>query len=99
MSRRARAVELRASLMALGRSGVSELIGDLHQKAVNFAVGLRKEGFHIRNEVCFNQVLVSCGNPELTQKTMENIQVSGECWCGRKSRLFGLVCALIELPI
>jgi glutamate/tyrosine decarboxylase-like PLP-dependent enzyme len=82
MSRRARAVELWASLMALGRSGVSELIEDLHQKAIYYAESLRKVGFHIRNEVCFNQVLVSCGNAELTQQTLKNIQVSGECWCG-----------------
>jgi hypothetical protein len=27
-------------------------------------------------------VLVSCGNTKLTKKTLENIQVSGECWCG-----------------
>jgi glutamate/tyrosine decarboxylase-like PLP-dependent enzyme len=82
MSRRSRAVELWASLMALGRSGVAELIEDLHQKAKYFAESLSKAGFQICNEVCFNQVLVSCGNTELTKKTLENIQVSGECWCG-----------------
>lgn len=82
MSRRARAVELWASLMALGRSGVAELIEDLHQKTKYFAESLSKEGFQIRNEVCFNEVLISCGNPELTKKTLGNIQASGECWCG-----------------
>ena len=82
MSRRGRAVELWASLMALGRKGVAELIEDLHQKAVYFATGLRKAGFQICNEVCFNQVLVSCENSERTKKTLENIQASGECWCG-----------------
>ncbi len=82
MSRRARGVELWAALMALGRTGVAGLVEDLHQKAQYFAARLQEEGFHIRNEVCFNQVLVSCGNPELTKKTLENIQTSGECWCG-----------------
>lgn len=82
MSRRARAVELWASLSALGRSGVAGLIEDLHRKAVYFAAELCKAGFCIRNEVCFNQVLVSCENAGLTQKTLANIQGSGECWCG-----------------
>lgn len=82
MSRRARAVELWASLMALGRLGAAELVEDLHHKAQYFAAGLEKEGFHIRNAVCFNQVLVSCGDPGLTRKTLEKVQQSGECWCG-----------------
>lgn len=82
MSRRARAVELWAALMALGRSGVAELVEDLQAKAAYFADSLSKAGFFIRNEVCFNQVLVSCGNSDLTNKTLKNIQASGECWCG-----------------
>lgn len=82
MSRRGRAVELWASLMALGRSGTAELIEDLHQKAQYFAASLAKEGFKIRNDVCFNQVLVSCESTSVTQKTLDKIQQSGECWCG-----------------
>ena len=82
MSRRARAVELWACLMALGRSGVSELVEGLHQKAVYFADELRKEGFAVKNDVVFNQVLTSCEQSDLTQKTLANIQASGECWCG-----------------
>ena len=41
--------------------------------------GLAAEGFSILNEVVFNQVLVGCGNPELTRKTLEHLQASGEC--------------------
>lgn len=82
MSRRARAVELWASLMALGRRGVAELVEDLHDKALYFADCLRQQGFQVRNEVCFNQVLASCGEAELTRKTLALIQASGECWCG-----------------
>ena len=63
MSRRARAVELWATLMALGRSGVAGLIEDLQQKAVYFADCLRQAGFTVLNEVCFNQVLVTSGDP------------------------------------
>ena len=82
MSRRARAVELWTCLMALGRQGVAELVEDLQRKAAYFADGLRREGFGILNEICFNQVLVSCGEADLTKKTLSLVQASGECWCG-----------------
>jgi glutamate/tyrosine decarboxylase-like PLP-dependent enzyme len=82
MSRRGRAVELWATLMALGRGGVAALVDELCDKAALFAEGLRREGFTIRNEVCFNQVLVSCDSPLITSATLANIQGSGVCWCG-----------------
>ena len=82
MSRRARAVELWATLMALGRSGVAGLIEDLQQKAVYFADCLRQAGFTVLNEVCFNQVLVSSGDSAQTKELLKLIQASGECWCG-----------------
>ena len=34
------------------------------------------------NDVVFNQVLVACENDNITGKTLELIQQSGECWCG-----------------
>ncbi len=82
MSRRARAVELWAALKSLGREGVEELVDRLCGHAISFASGLKAEGFEILNEVVFNQVLVRCETPELTRSTLENIQRSGECWCG-----------------
>ena len=82
MSRRARIVELWATLKSMGRSGVAELTEDLHQKAVYFADKLAKKGFQIVNEVCFNQVLVSAETPELTTEILAIIQNSGELWCG-----------------
>ena len=85
MSRRARAVELWATLMALGRSGVAGLIEDLQQKAVYFADCLRQAGFTVLNEVCFNQVLVTSGDPQQTKELLKLIQASGECWCGGAS--------------
>ena len=85
MSRRARAVELWATLMALGRSGVAGLIEDLQQKAAFFADRLRQAGFSVLNEVCFNQVLVSSGDPQQTKELLKLIQASGECWCGGAS--------------
>lgn len=82
MSRRARAVELWASLKSLGREGVEELVDRLCGHAERFAGALLAEGFHILNDVVFNQVLVACDTPELTMATLANIQKSGECWCG-----------------
>jgi glutamate/tyrosine decarboxylase-like PLP-dependent enzyme len=82
MSRRARAVELWATLKSLGRSGVEELVDGLCDRAQQFAALLQNEGFRILNDVVFNQVLVACDTPGQTKATLENIQKSGECWCG-----------------
>jgi glutamate/tyrosine decarboxylase-like PLP-dependent enzyme len=82
MSRRARVVELWATLKFLGKDGVDELVGRLCDHAKRFAKNLHAKGFRILNDVVFNQVLVACDTPELTKTTLENIQKSGECWCG-----------------
>jgi glutamate/tyrosine decarboxylase-like PLP-dependent enzyme len=82
MSRRARAVELWATLKALGREGIDLLVEGLCQRAEQFAKGLRAQGFRILNDVVFNQILVACETPDLTRLTLEAVQSSGECWCG-----------------
>lgn len=82
MSRRARSIELWATLKALGRSGVERLVDALCDNAAYFAEQLKNKGFNVLNDVVFNQVLVSCENPDLTFRTLELIQQSGECWCG-----------------
>ena len=82
MSRRARAVELWATLKSLGKSGVADLVERLCSHAGYFAELLRTQGFQVLNEVVFNQVLVRCDSPALTLATLKNIQKSGECWCG-----------------
>ena len=82
MSRRARVVELWATLKFLGKEGVDGLVNRLCDHAQRFAENLHAEGFRILNEVVFNQVLVACDTPEHTKVTLENIQKSGECWCG-----------------
>ncbi len=82
MSRRARGIDLWATLKSLGRSGVAELVDRLCGNALLFEEGLRTEGFTLLNRVCFNQVLVCCQTPRLTQATLEGVQASGECWCG-----------------
>src|SRR6202046_121309 len=79
-SRRARGVELWAAMRSLGRSGLAELIERNCQQAKLFADRLRAAGFTILNDVVLNQVLVSFGSDEETQRVIAAIQSHGTCW-------------------
>jgi glutamate/tyrosine decarboxylase-like PLP-dependent enzyme len=81
-SRRARGVELWAAMRSLGRSGFSELIERNCRQARLFAQLLREAGFRILNDVVLNQVLVSFGSDEHTQRVIAGVQNDGTCWCG-----------------
>ena len=81
-SRRARGVELWATLKSLGKSGLSDLIDRTCAHAQKFATGLRDAGFEILNDVVINQVLVSFGTPEQTREVIRRVQEDGTCWCG-----------------
>jgi glutamate/tyrosine decarboxylase-like PLP-dependent enzyme len=85
MSRRARGVDLWAALLSLGKSGAAALVEGLCDMASLFGKLFAREGFTVLNDVVFNQVLVACQTPELTKATLENVQASGECWCGGTS--------------
>jgi len=82
MSRRARAVELWATLMTLGREGIDGLISGLCRHARTCAELLSEHDFRIGNRIDFNQVLVACESPDLTSATLSYLQQSGTCWCG-----------------
>jgi glutamate/tyrosine decarboxylase-like PLP-dependent enzyme len=82
MSRRSRVIELWAALKGLGRSGLGDLVDQLHARALQMADELGAAGFRILNEVVFNQLLIACDDDALTQATMEGVQRSGECWAG-----------------
>ena len=82
MSRRSRAVELWATLKALGQTGIEELVDRLCSHAQYFSELLHQNGFRVINDVVFNQVLVACDSSEQTKDTLSNLQKSGECWCG-----------------
>ena len=82
LSRRARGVEVWAALRSLGRSGVTELIERNCRQARRFAEGLQAAGFQVLNEVVLNQVLVSFGDAQATQRIIAAIQTDGACWCG-----------------
>jgi glutamate/tyrosine decarboxylase-like PLP-dependent enzyme len=82
MSRRARGVELWATLRTLGRAGLAELIERTCGHARRFAEGLREAGHEILNEVVINQVLVSFGEPEVTRAVIAKVQAEGTFWSG-----------------
>jgi len=82
LSRRARGVEVWAALKSLGRTGMADLVERCCRCAKRFADGLSKAGFEILNDVILNQVLVSFGTPEETQRVIAGIQEDGTCWCG-----------------
>lgn len=81
-SRRARAVELWAALRTLGRSGIAAQIERTCRHASRFAEGLREAGHEVLNEVVLNQVLVSFGSDEQTERVTAKVQKDGICWCG-----------------
>jgi glutamate/tyrosine decarboxylase-like PLP-dependent enzyme len=82
LSRRARGVELWATLKSLGRAGMAEIVETTSRHARRFADGLRAAGHEVLNDVVINQVLVSFGSPEKTLRTIARIQEEGTCWCG-----------------
>lgn len=82
MSRRARGVEIWAALRSLGRTGLAGLVERCCQHAARFAEGLKAAGYEVLNQVQLNQVLVSFGDAERTQRVIEAIQQDGTCWCG-----------------
>ncbi|MEM7736806.1 MAG: aminotransferase class V-fold PLP-dependent enzyme [Deinococcota bacterium] len=83
MSRRARVIELWATLKYLGRAGLNEMVYGLHERAVQFADAVQKhEGFEVLNDVVFNQVLIQCATDALTDCVLERIQDLRTCWVG-----------------
>lgn len=82
MSRRARGLEVWAALRSLGRVGLAELVENSCRLATRFAEGLAAAGFKILNQVQLNQVLVSFGDPQNTQRVIREIQQDGTGWFG-----------------
>ena len=85
-SRRARGFATWAALRQLGRSGVAELVERCCSLARSFGEQLGAlEGVTIANKVVLNQVLVDFGDAERTDRVVERVQRSGECWMGATS--------------
>ncbi len=82
LSRRARGVEVWAALRSLGREGVAELVARTCRHARRFAQGFEEAGYRVLNDVVLNQVLVSFGEAQATERVIAAIQADGTCWCG-----------------
>jgi glutamate/tyrosine decarboxylase-like PLP-dependent enzyme/catechol 2,3-dioxygenase-like lactoylglutathione lyase family enzyme len=82
-SRRARGFTTWAALRQLGRSGVAELVERCCAHARRFAEQLSTiDGAAVANDVVLNQVLVSFGTDDDTERVIERVQRSGVCWMG-----------------
>ena len=82
-SRRARGFATWAALRQLGRTGVAELVERCCSLARRFAEQLSAiDNVTIVNDVVLNQVLVGFGDNERTDRIIESVQRSGECWMG-----------------
>jgi glutamate/tyrosine decarboxylase-like PLP-dependent enzyme len=81
-SRRARGVEVWAALRSLGRRGLAAMVEQACAAAQRFAERLHAAGCEILNDVVLNQVLVSFGAPEKTQRVIAAVQADGTCWTG-----------------
>lgn len=81
-SRRARGLAVWAGLQELGRTGVTEVVDRCCALARRFAGQLEKGACEIGNEVVLNQVLVSFGSDEETDRVIAAVQDGGVCWMG-----------------
>ena len=83
-SRRGRGIAVYATLRALGRAGVEDLIDRCCARARQMADILRRApGVEILTEVVINQVLVRFGNDDdLTRRVIAGVQQDGTCWLG-----------------
>jgi glutamate/tyrosine decarboxylase-like PLP-dependent enzyme len=82
-SRRARGFATWAALRELGRTGVAELVERCCTLARRFAEQLDAvDGVTVVNDVVLNQVLVGFGDDDRTDKVVDAVQRSGECWMG-----------------
>jgi glutamate/tyrosine decarboxylase-like PLP-dependent enzyme len=82
-SRRARGFATWAALRELGRRGLAELVDRCCALARRFGEQLGAiEGVEIANDVVLNQVLVSFGSDERTDRIVAAVQGGGTCWMG-----------------
>jgi len=85
-SRRARGFATWAALRQLGRSGMADLVERCCALARRFAERLDAvEGVTVLNDVVLNQVLVRFGDDAETDRVVDAVQRSGECWMGSTS--------------
>ncbi|MBT5080924.1 MAG: aspartate aminotransferase family protein [Rhodospirillaceae bacterium] len=81
-SRRMRGADIWAALAYLGQKGLADLVETCCRHAAMMAKGLQASGYEVLNEVKLNQVLVSFGADETTERVIAGLQADGTAWCG-----------------
>jgi glutamate/tyrosine decarboxylase-like PLP-dependent enzyme len=83
-SRRARGIPIYASLRALGRAGIAEIVDRCCANARRFATALSvTPGVEVLNDVVLNQALVRFNDDDArTNEVIEGVQREGICWLG-----------------
>jgi glutamate/tyrosine decarboxylase-like PLP-dependent enzyme len=85
-SRRARGFATWAALCELGQLGIAELVDRCCALARRFGEQLGSiDGVEIGNDIVLNQVLVSFGSDERTDRVIAAVQREGTCWMGGTS--------------
>jgi glutamate/tyrosine decarboxylase-like PLP-dependent enzyme len=85
-SRRARGFATWAALCELGQQGIAELVDRCCALARRFGEQLGAiDGVEIANDIVLNQVLVSFGSDERTDRVIAAVQRDGTCWMGGTS--------------
>jgi glutamate/tyrosine decarboxylase-like PLP-dependent enzyme len=81
-SRRARGIPVYATLRALGRNGIADLVDRCCDRARQMAALLAAEdGVRVLNDIVLNQVLVRFGDDdETTRAVVAGVQAEGTCW-------------------
>ncbi len=89
LSRRARGIDIWATLKHLGANGFTDIIDTCCDHALYFSKELEKLGFTILNDVCINQVVFCLpeqdgGDQERRLKeVMKRVQDAGNAWFGQ----------------
>jgi glutamate/tyrosine decarboxylase-like PLP-dependent enzyme len=82
-SRRARGFAAWAALRSLGRDGVADLVDRCCALAQRFAEQLDAlDGAEVAHDVVLNQVMVRFTDDATTDRVIDLVQRSGECWMG-----------------
>ncbi len=82
MSQAARAIPVWATLAALGRDGVADLVDRSCDLTARFAARLEGAGATVLAPVVLNQALVSFGSDGRTDAVVETVARSGRAWMG-----------------
>ena len=61
---------------------MADLIERTCRHARRVADGFEAAGYQVLNDVVLNQVLVSFGDAEMTNRVIAAVQQDGTCWCG-----------------